>query len=46
VFSSPSKAGAVVTGRSTNGRDEWKNPAGASLKDLQEASLSDGDADV
>ncbi|MDA7492634.1 GIY-YIG nuclease family protein [bacterium] len=46
VFSSPSKAGAVVAGRSTNGREEWKTQDGASLKDLQEASLSDEDEDV
>ena len=46
VFSSPSKAGAVVTGRSTNGRDEWKTPGGASLKDLQEASLPNEEKDV
>lgn len=45
VFSSPSKAGAVVTGRSTNGRAEWKTKDGISLKELQDAVIADGDDD-
>jgi hypothetical protein len=38
VFTSPSTAAAVVQGRSANGRDDWKNNAGVSLKQLQEAT--------
>jgi len=36
VFSSPSTAAAVVLGRSANGRVEWKNSQGQTLKQLQE----------
>jgi hypothetical protein len=36
-FSSPSTAAAVVLGRSANGRIEWKDPQGRTLKQLQEA---------
>ena len=32
-FTSPSLAGAVVTGRNTNGREAWKDKNGVSLKD-------------
>jgi hypothetical protein len=35
-FDSPSTAAGVVLGRSANGRLEWKDPTGRSLKDLQE----------
>jgi hypothetical protein len=35
VFSSPSGAAAVVLGRSANGRIEWKDPQGKTLKELQ-----------
>jgi hypothetical protein len=35
VFSSPSTAAAVVLGRSANGRTEWKNAMGQTLKELQ-----------
>lgn len=35
VFSSPSTAAAVVLGRSANGRIEWKDAGGRTLKDLQ-----------
>lgn len=35
VFSSPSTAAAVVLGRSANGRIEWKDAAGRTLKELQ-----------
>lgn len=36
AFSSPSTAAAVVLGRSANGRVEWKDAAGRTLKSLQE----------
>jgi hypothetical protein len=36
VFSSPSTAATVVLGRSANGRIEWKNDSGRTLKALQE----------
>lgn len=36
VFSSPSTAAAVVLGRSANGRIEWKDASGSTLKALQE----------
>ena len=36
AFSSPSTAASVVLGRSTNGRLEWKDAQGRSLKSLQE----------
>lgn len=36
VFSSPSTAAAVVLGRSANGRIEWKDQKGRTLKQLQE----------
>lgn len=36
VFDSPSTAAGVLLGRSANGRIEWKNAAGRSLKELQE----------
>lgn len=35
VFSSPSTAAAVVLGRSANGRIEWKDCKGRTLKELQ-----------
>lgn len=35
VFSSPSTAAAVVLGRSANGRVEWKDAKGQTLKELQ-----------
>ncbi len=35
VFSSPSTAAAVILGRSTNGRIEWKDASGRTLKELQ-----------
>lgn len=37
VFSSPSTAAAVVLGRNANGRTEWKDAKGKTLKELQEA---------
>jgi hypothetical protein len=39
VFTSPSTAGGVVLGRSTNGRTEWKDPSGRTLKVIQEAEI-------
>jgi hypothetical protein len=36
VFQSPSAAAIVVLGRSANGRDEWKDNQGRTLKWLQE----------
>lgn len=39
VFSSPSTAAAVVLGRSANGRVEWKDAKGLTLKQLQESEL-------
>ncbi|HOZ22763.1 MAG TPA: GIY-YIG nuclease family protein [bacterium] len=41
TFSSPSTAGGVILGRSTNGRTEWKDKSGHSLKDLQEGTLTE-----
>ena len=37
TFNSPSLAAAVVLGRSANGRNDWKDSAGRTLKQLQEA---------
>jgi hypothetical protein len=37
TFSSPSFAGAVVMARSCNGRTDWKDSSGKTLKELQEA---------
>lgn len=39
VFSSPSTAAAVVLGRSANGRIEWKDAKGRTLKELQSMEL-------
>ena len=39
-FSSPSTAAAVVLGRSANGRIEWKDAQGRTLKELQEAEAA------
>lgn len=38
-FDSPSTAATVFMGRNANGRVEWKDEAGRTLKELQEASL-------
>lgn len=38
-FNSPSTAAGVLLGRSANGRIEWKDAAGRSLKELQEAEV-------
>lgn len=39
-FNSPSTAAAVVLGRTANGRLEWKDEAGLTLKDRQQAALT------
>ena len=38
-FSSPSLAASVLLGRSSNGRVEWKDAAGRTLKAIQEAEI-------
>lgn len=48
TFSSPSQASAVVMGRSSNGRTDWKDASGRTLKSIQEsqadnATISDED---
>lgn len=42
AFNSPSTAAAVVLGRSANGRIEWKDGQGRTLKELQEREAGDG----
>ena len=37
TFSSPSQASAVVLGRSSNGRTDWKDSTGRTLKEIQQA---------
>ena len=39
TFNSPSGAATVVLGRAANGRTEWKDASGRTLKQLQEAQL-------
>jgi len=39
VFTSPSTAAGVLLGRNANGREEWKNEKGRTLKAIQEAQL-------
>lgn len=39
TFTSPSLAAQVVLGRSANGRIDWKDGSGKTLKALQEAQL-------
>ena len=38
VFNSPSTAAGVLLGRATNGRVDWKDAEGRTLKELQQAS--------
>ena len=38
VFGSPSTAAGVILGRAANGRTEWKNAQGTTLKKLQEVA--------
>jgi hypothetical protein len=40
TFSSPSLASALVIGRSSNGRTDWKDIGGRTLKEIQEAQAS------
>ncbi len=40
TFNSPSTAAGVLLGRSANGRTEWKDAKGRSLKEIQEAEAS------
>ena len=40
-FNSPSAAAAVVLGRTANGRVEWKDKSGTSLKKIQEQLAGD-----
>jgi hypothetical protein len=40
TFNSPSLASAVVLGRSSNGRADWKDASGRTLKELQEAQAA------
>jgi hypothetical protein len=37
TFNSPSLASSIVLGRSSNGRTDWKDASGKTLKQLQEA---------
>ena len=39
VFNSPSTAAGVLLGRAANGRTEWKNAKGQTLKEIQESAL-------
>ncbi len=41
LFSSPSTAARVVTGRAANGRTMWRDASGITLKDLQAAALEE-----
>jgi len=41
LFTSPSTAAMVLLGRTANGRIEWKNSDGQTLKALQEQALND-----
>ena len=43
VFGSPSTAAAVILGRSANGRTEWKNRDGTTLKQIQLAVTADAE---
>ena len=40
VFDSPSSAAGVLLGRSANGRVEWKDLSGRTLKSIQDAALA------
>ena len=37
TFSSPSRASAIVMGRSSSGRTDWKDASGRTLKEIQES---------
>ena len=40
LFGSPSAAGCVLIGRSTNGRTGWRNASGQSINDLEQLALA------
>lgn len=40
LFGSPSAAGCVLIGRSTNGRTGWRNATGQSINDLEQLALA------
>jgi len=40
TFNSPSTAAAVMLGRSSNGRTDWKDATGTTLKAIQERNLA------
>ena len=42
TFNSPSNAAGVLLGRTANGRIEWKDASGRSLKQIQEAAAGVG----
>jgi len=42
TFASPSTAAGVVLGRNANGRAEWKDASGTTLKAIQQADASEG----
>jgi deoxycytidine triphosphate deaminase len=44
TFNSPSTAAGVLLGRSSNGRMEWKDARGRSLKEIQEEATIDEDS--
>lgn len=44
VFTSPSTAAGVILGRTANGRIEWKNGEGKTLKQLQAAAANEEEA--
>jgi hypothetical protein len=46
VFTSPSSAAAVILGRSANGRTEWRNSEGRTLKQLQASAAAVADEDA
>lgn len=41
MFNAPSTAAGVLLGRSSNGRVEWKDANGQTLKQLQEGANSE-----
>ncbi|MDD9985270.1 MAG: DUF4357 domain-containing protein, partial [Spirochaetaceae bacterium] len=41
TFPSPSNASGVLLGRSSNGRKEWKDSTGRSLKDIQDSQMAE-----
>lgn len=43
VFNSPSTAAGVLMGRNANGRTEWRNKEGRTLKQLQEVAAEEAD---